>query len=218
MFSLIAAIGQQGQLGLSDTLPWPELGQDRRWFRAITTAVNPYAMAMHYCQQLTDVCPHCDRRSPESLWRTDGNAVIMGRRTWESLGRQPLPQRYNIVLSSQQPIGVHLSPVSNVWGFSAFVNALYYATTALQAVNTFFIGGAQLFAEALTHPGCERLYLTEVDYTGEADTVWPGLLDWKDGTYTYAGQTWERTHQSLWCWHPQTPFRFSVWDYRSRVK
>jgi len=95
---------------------------------------------------------------------TLGAPVIMGRRTWESIGR-PLPGRLNIVVSSRmQP------PVPG----TLVVPTLESAWSAAGAVpEAFVIGGERLFAEAL--PGAHRIYLTQIDAEVEGDTRFPAF-------------------------------------------
>ncbi len=78
---------------------------------------------------------------------TLGSTVVMGRCTWESLPRRPLPGRRNIVLSS----GV----LSEVEHYTDLKSVLL----AVQG-DLWFIGGARVYAEAM--PWCERMELTLV--------------------------------------------------------
>lgn len=83
------------------------------------------------------------------------NAVIMGRKTWESLPIKPLKNRINIVITSDQ----HLKVPKDVLLFSNLSSAL----ETLQDCNqVFVIGGQQLYKEAILHPCCEKLYVTEI--------------------------------------------------------
>lgn len=102
---------------------------------------------------------------------TLGHPVIMGRRTWESIGRA-LPGRKNIV-------------VSRTPGFRAegaqVVGSLEEAWRAAEgAEEAFVIGGAHLYAEAL--PEADRIYLTDVMAEVEGDTFFPRLdpRDWRE--------------------------------------
>lgn len=71
---------------------------------------------------------------------TYGGAVIMGRRTWDSLARKPLPGRTNIVLSRKaKPSNTHVH-----W-FNHLKKALEY--TVNTHAHTYIIGGAQTFRE-----------------------------------------------------------------------
>lgn len=98
---------------------------------------------------------------------TIGHPVIMGRKTFESIGR-PLPGRRNIVVSR--------NPEFRADGVDV-VNSLAQAVTACNDPNdckeVFVIGGAMLYAEALAR--VDRLYITEVDATVEGDTLFPAL-------------------------------------------
>ena len=93
---------------------------------------------------------------------TLGHPVIMGRRTWESLGK-PLPGRENIVISR--------SP-----GFEASGASVAASVEAAIALCTgepvaFVIGGAQIYAAAL--PLADGLVLTEIQQDFEGDTRFP---------------------------------------------
>jgi dihydrofolate reductase len=103
-------------------------------------------------------------RLPEDLKRfkalTLGHPVIMGRKTYESIGR-PLPGRRNIIITHNATYAADGCETASSLG------------TALAACNgtaeeIFVIGGAQIYAEAL--PLAQRLYLTEIrrDFPGDA--------------------------------------------------
>jgi len=109
---------------------------------------------------------------PEDLkWfkeNTLGKPVIMGRRTWDSIGR-PLPKRPNIVVTRQgdwRADGAHAA--------HSLDEALALAARlAPEAAELMVIGGNALFAEAL--PRAARLYLTEIARAYDGDTVFPPL-------------------------------------------
>lgn len=109
---------------------------------------------------------------PEDLkWfkeNTLGKPVIMGRKTWDSIGR-PLPKRPNIVVTRQtdwRAEGAHAA--------HSLDEALELAAKlAPEAEELMVIGGNALFAEALPRAG--RLYLTEIRRAYEGDTVFPPL-------------------------------------------
>ena len=98
---------------------------------------------------------------------TRGKPVIMGRRTWESLPPRfrPLPGRQNIVVSRDRNY-----PASG----ATLVGTLGAALAAAgEGENTFVIGGAELYAQAL--PIADRLYLTEIDQEVDGDVFFPAL-------------------------------------------
>lgn len=95
---------------------------------------------------------------------TMGATIVMGRRTWQSIGR-PLPGRRNIVVSrtlTDVPPDVIVVPDLD----SAFA-------AAAPADEAFVIGGAQLYADALVT--ADRIYVTEVDADIEGDTHFPSI-------------------------------------------
>jgi dihydrofolate reductase len=102
---------------------------------------------------------------------TMGAPVIMGRKTWESLPKRPLPGRANIV-------------VSRDWNYDAVEARVYSSVTpainaakamALRAGQTevFVIGGAAIYELAL--PLADRIYLTEVDASPDGDAFFPAI-------------------------------------------
>jgi dihydrofolate reductase len=103
---------------------------------------------------------------------TMGHPVIMGRKTWESIGR-PLPGRRNIVISrnaNYQATGAELA------------SSLDEALNQLgEFSRVFVIGGEQLFKQAF--PKADRLYITEIEMDVEGgDTFFevPNPSDWKE--------------------------------------
>lgn len=105
-------------------------------------------------------------RLPEDLAHfkalTLGHPILMGRRTFESLGR-PLPGRTNIVISRNPG---YCRDGCLVAGSIADAIAL-----CADADEIFFIGGAELYAQAI--PLADRLYLTEVDIEAAGDAWFP---------------------------------------------
>lgn len=95
---------------------------------------------------------------------TMGHHVIMGRRTWESIGR-PLPGRTMVVLSRDPALVV---PGASVVHELADALALARAAGDTEA---FVIGGAEVYARAL--PLADRLYLTRVHADVEGDVCFP---------------------------------------------
>ena len=100
---------------------------------------------------------------------TLGKPIIMGRKTWESLPRKPLPGRDNIVVSKDWTYEVDGARLySNV----SVAIAAARSIAARQGQNEIFIiGGSSLYESAL--PKAERLYLTEVETVIEGDARFP---------------------------------------------
>lgn len=95
---------------------------------------------------------------------TTGHTIIMGRKTFESIGR-PLPNRRSIVVSRARRF--HAEGVDVVASLDRALDL------AREEEEVFVIGGAELFREAL--PRADRLYLTVVHADVEGDTFFPAV-------------------------------------------
>ena len=96
--------------------------------------------------------------------------VIMGRKTFESIGR-PLPNRHNIVISRQ--IEPSDNKISNVSWVKSIDEAISLAQ-AQQPDEVFIIGGGNIYQQVL--PLIDRLYLTHIDAELQGDTYFPDYL------------------------------------------
>jgi len=113
-------------------------------------------------------------RLPEDLKRfkrlTTGNIVVMGRKTYDSIGR-PLPNRKNIVISRNTSLKIEGVDVEH---------DLVDVLKRNQEENVYVIGGGQIYVEAL--PFSEKLEVTEVDVELVGDTSFPEIdsSQWKE--------------------------------------
>jgi dihydrofolate reductase len=108
---------------------------------------------------------HEDSRRFRDL--TMGHAVVMGRRTWDSLPERfrPLPGRRNVVVTH-----------SEEWSAEGAERAVSLEDALARLADEpqlFVIGGAELYAQAL--PLADELLLTEIDAEFEGDVVFPGF-------------------------------------------
>ncbi len=141
-FDIIVACDLNRGIGKNNSIPW-NLPRDLKYFHQVTSTASQ--AGLH-------------------------NAVIMGRKTWESLPSRvrPLPQRHNVVITSnnQYPLP---EGVSRCHTFEEAFEAL-----APEPVdNVFVIGGAQTYDLAIRDPRVGFLYLTEIRQTFECDTFFP---------------------------------------------
>ena len=104
---------------------------------------------------------------------TMGHAILMGRRTYDSIGR-PLPGRRNIVVTRQVNLSIEGCEVVH-----SLEDAIALARTGGDDEPR-IIGGASLYAEAL--PLATRLILTEVHQVIEGDTHFPDFdrTEWRE--------------------------------------
>lgn len=105
---------------------------------------------------------------------TTGHAVVMGKRTFESLPNGPLPNRKNIVLT-------------NI--LEGDYDKYYEATSLRDAIDlcehedkVFVIGGASLFKQALVFPAIDTMYITWVHSEIDGDVLFPKFSqkEWKE--------------------------------------
>lgn len=97
---------------------------------------------------------------------TTGHCIAMGRKTYDSIGR-PLPNRTNIVITRNRNLEIDGCVMVHSVG-----EAIEYAR-ALNETELIIIGGGVIFEEAL--PLADRIYLTRIHHTFEADTFFPAL-------------------------------------------
>ncbi|NLN30479.1 MAG: dihydrofolate reductase [Bacteroidales bacterium] len=106
---------------------------------------------------------------PEDLERlkrlTYGKTVIMGKKTWESLPRKPLPGRKNIVISDSP--GDRIENAVTAFSIEDALNK------SGQAEEIFIIGGASIYRQFMPYAG--RLYLTHVHMNKPADVFFPEI-------------------------------------------
>lgn len=130
--------------------------------------------------------------------RTLGKPIIMGRKTWESLGR-PLPGRLNIVISRQANVMLDGAEV-----FTDLTAAIQRGQewAAQQSVSeVMVIGGGQIYQQALAL--AQRVYLTRIELELAGDAFFP-VLD---------AQQWQQVEAEV---HPaqndEPGYTFEVWQ------
>ena len=125
---------------------------------------------------------------------TSGHNVIMGRRTWDSLPKKPLPNRGNYIISSDQPRILD----KNVIRFQ-MDDALTFLDCTLEDV--FVIGGGQIYEKLL--PICDRVYVTKIfkDHD-QVDTYFPNLDE---------SDEWASAMQSAL--HTYKDLTYQFWQY-----
>ncbi|MBW5802638.1 dihydrofolate reductase [Coxiella endosymbiont of Ornithodoros amblus] len=101
---------------------------------------------------------------------TLGKSIVMGRRTFDSIGK-PLPHRRNIVITQQKNLIIRGCDI-----FYSLDDALSALTNELEVI---IIGGARIFKEAL--PKADKMILTIIDHSFEGDVYFPKWNDkeWK---------------------------------------
>lgn len=145
-FDLVVAMDLNSGIGKEGGLPW-HLPADLKHFKQLTTTT----------------------RSPSQK-----NAVIMGRKTWDSIPEKfrPLPNRINAVISRNKDL-ILPSGVLRGDSLESVLNQLSTMTNEVESI--FVIGGAQIFDQAIRHPGCRKIYVTQIFKKFDCDTFFPPL-------------------------------------------
>lgn len=125
---------------------------------------------------------------------TTGHPVVMGRKTWESLGR-PLPNRTNVVITRQN---IEIPGCTVAHSLEEAV-ALFPADE-----EVFVIGGAQIYAQALD--AADKIYMTRVEHDYEGDTSFP---EW-DAT------RWRLTSREAFPRGEKYPYPFAFEEYERK--
>lgn len=136
---------------------------------------------------------------------TSGCPVIMGRKTFESIGR-PLPKRINIVISRgfAAPDGVIVVPSMEA-AYSAAKEAVSGTSDDVESPRCFVIGGGQIYAQAIND--ADRLIITHVHTViEEADTYFPQI----------DSSLWKVTDRSEMFNDPETGYDFEFVTYEKR--
>ena len=97
---------------------------------------------------------------------TTGHVIIMGRKTFESLGRV-LPNRYHIVLSKNKDLKINnenVKVISDVSKLKGYIES---------EEECFVIGGSSIYK--LLMPYCKKMYITEIDKEFEGDVFFPKI-------------------------------------------
>jgi dihydrofolate reductase len=112
-------------------------------------------------------------RSDLALFKANtlGKPIIMGRKTWDSLPRKPLPGRMNVVLTRDQSFEPEGAVACETWMEAVQMAKEQAADDSVDEVCV--IGGRALFELAL--PKAKRLYLTEVAAEVEGDVYFPAF-------------------------------------------
>jgi dihydrofolate reductase len=138
-FHIIVATDLDNGIGKDGTMPW-HLPEDLHYFKTLTS-------------------------QPEGGLKP---TVIMGRKTWFSLPEKfrPLPNRRNVIISSQAPSQFP----NDVHVFSSLDSAL-----SASSGSVFVMGGGQLYKEAIKHPYLHTVYRTLIHAHFNCDTFFPEL-------------------------------------------
>jgi dihydrofolate reductase len=176
-FKMIVALCRGGGIGFQGTLPWPKIERDLRFFSQTTKSSKfPY-----------------------------NSAVVMGRKTWESIPAdfQPLPFRDNFVISAihdfdtaeHKPGVTFIKKLSDVYRYAENYDVVW------------FIGGASIYEQVLTPSSSSgellfpinEIFVTFVDESYEHDTAFPLMYQY-DTIEEWQTLRNNYINRAIWCW------------------
>lgn len=146
----IVACSLNNGIGKNGDLPWRIAKEMKQFAKITTTTLNPAAQ----------------------------NAIIMGRKTWQSipLKRRPLANRINIVLSKTMKLNqLNAEEPKPHFIFSDLLEAIDFANKQEQIESIFVIGGEQVYKSSLELRLCDRIYLTRILSDFNCDAYFPKL-------------------------------------------
>lgn len=140
MFNIVVACTLNGGIGKNGTIPW-KASLDLKKFYKLTT-MRP---------------------------KNKTNILIMGRRTYQSIGNKPLKDRVNIVVSKTLVVLAE----ENIIIALDLEKALNISYNMKEVHKVFIIGGSELYKEAIIHKDCENIYLTQIKENIDCDVFFP---------------------------------------------
>ncbi|KAH7170317.1 dihydrofolate reductase-like domain-containing protein [Dactylonectria macrodidyma] len=199
--TLIVAATRNMGIGANGTMPWTGLRKEMQYFARVTTRIPPEAPS------------------------TAINAVIMGRKTWDSIPTKfrPLKDRLNIIITRSAPATPEPEAGAGTGAEAVKVNsleaALQYVRARADVARVFVMGGAQIYDAALKlQDEARRVLLTSIDREFDCDAFFPLRLG--DGGMT----NWiKRPREALEQWTGQevveggqeeagTQYEFQMWE------
>jgi len=175
-FSIILATDSKNWIWKNNELAW-KISDDMKHFKEITSNTKDLAKL---------------------------NAVIMGRKTWESIPSKfrPLPNRINCILSRSLEYEDIDSKIDNfVLHFNNFDHCLKELEKKENAENIFLIWWGSLYNQFRNHPNLEKIYLTKVEWDFSCDT----FFDWIPDDFIVESYTDTMEENSI---------KYSFWVYK----
>ncbi|KAL5557994.1 hypothetical protein UlMin_034205 [Ulmus minor] len=149
-YKVVVAATRNMGIGKDGKLPW-RLPSDLKFFKDLTTT---------------------------TLDSTKRNAVVMGKKTWQSIPIlfRPLPARLNVVLTRSGSIDdIIPENVVKCGSLSSALELLAQSPYSQSIERVFVIGGGQVLREAMNAPLCDAIHITEVETDFECDTFIPPI-------------------------------------------
>uniref|UniRef100_A0A2P2LQC3 Uncharacterized protein MANES_11G084400 n=1 Tax=Rhizophora mucronata TaxID=61149 RepID=A0A2P2LQC3_RHIMU len=149
-YQVVVAATRDMGIGKDGKLPW-RLPSDLKFFKEITSTTSDSGKK---------------------------NAVIMGRKTWESIPveHRPLSGRFNVVLTRSGSFDIATAENVVICGsMTSALELLAASPYCLSIEKVFVIGGGQILREALNAPACDAIHISEIETGIDCDTFIPPI-------------------------------------------
>ena len=177
-FSIIIAVDDKNGIWKDNSLAW-RISADMKYFKNITSKTNNLAK---------------------------NNAVIMWRKTWESIPDKyrPLPDRINCILSRKIINNNWIQIDDNILNFNSLEKCLSELELKDNIENIFLIGWANLYNQVLDNPMLEYIYITKVKWDYNCDV----FFDWIPGNFVEESTTDIKSENGI---------EYSFWVYKKKA-
>ncbi len=169
--TIIVAATPKNGIGKDGALPWPMLKREMQYFARVTKRV-PMPTDTGSVQS--------DAFKQTTLDGARRNAVIMGRKTWDSIPTKfrPLKNRTNIIITTRRRGDFELLPedvvvAKDITSGLSILETLIKDDKALPVGRAFIIGGSSIYQKALELPQTKNILLTRIHKDYECDTFFP---------------------------------------------
>jgi dihydrofolate reductase len=172
-FKMIVALCRGGGIGNNGCLPWCKIARDLRFFSEMTrSSTFPYR-----------------------------SAVVMGRKTWESIpaNSRPLPFRDNFIVSALHTARDNEQTSAGVT-FLRNLSEIHKYT--MNYDHVWFIGGASIYEQVVANQDSfpiDDIYITFVDEEYECDTGFPLTFQY-DSVEEWESHIYDLPNRAIWCW------------------
>jgi dihydrofolate reductase len=118
------------------------------------------------------------RRFSKLTYGQGNNAIIMGKNTWESIPKKPLPKRDNLILSTTlnleegSPHNTYIKTFSNIDAINQFCEEQKYETV-------WIIGGSKIYEQYINYNKLNWVYVTLIHKKYNCDVRFPDISSWK---------------------------------------
>jgi len=189
--NLIVAFCKNRGIGMNNQLPW-NIPEDLKRFSKLTKGI--LSTKKDNGKTNTNANTNANTNNPTSF--THKNALIMGKNTWTSLPKKPLPKRDHLILSTSLQIDTIDSSGNNeiMKTFSSIDDCISFCKLK-QYHKVWVIGGASIYNQFIEKNIIDNMYITYIDKEYHCDTFFPPIK----GPFVLYGKHLLSSENKIWC-------------------